>query len=108
MKTLESEQTLKAVRSGAWLGRFCVCARWDGRWVVVVEQTKADAHSIATAAVAAAVGIVMLPWCIVCAVLRWPCKPLYWGWVAWRNPAGFERIEQLVTKRPNAEPIHGE
>lgn len=54
-KTSESPSAANAessaVRSGAWLGRFCVCARWDGRWVVVVAQTKADAHAIATDAV---------------------------------------------------------
>ena len=71
---------------------------------MAVAQSKSDAHAIAAAAAA----LVMLPWCIARAILRWPCKPLYWGWVAWRNPAGFERIEQLVPKRPNTDYTKGE
>jgi DNA-binding transcriptional LysR family regulator len=66
--------------------------------VVVAGQIRADAHAIMVSCVAALVGIVMLPWCILRALLRWPCKPVYWLWMAWRNPQNFDRLRQALDK----------
>lgn len=90
MKSLE-----KKPNDLTWLGRFCVCARWDCRWAVVIAQTKEDICQIVNFFITIVAGFFVLPWYIVRAIFRWPCKPFYWAWLAWQNPKEFEHIKRL-------------
>ena len=78
--------------------RWLMCARYDCRWRILRTESGQD---IRLAVKFLLDGLVCLSITVIhigTLVLRWPCKPLGWAWVAWNRPDYVEELD-AVRKR---------